>query len=265
MYPAAVKRALVAVVNRWSSVIAVSSSGVTKEFFGHRNPPKAPLITLYPPVDTDAFTPTNVDLAALRSSLGLPASAVLLGSVGHVNPCKGFEYLIGALPQIRQRHADAQILIVGECLDTQAVYRKSLDSLIRELGLEDAVTFMGPRSDISHILPALTVYVQSSREESAGMAMMEASAAAVPVVTARVASTEEFVIDGVSGLVVEPRSSIAIGAAVCTLLEEPDRASTMAGEARSRMLRLFSPDASAAQHLSAYNRALTPIRLVSDN
>ena len=143
-----------------------------------------------------------------------------------------------------------RLLIVGEGAE-----RARLERHARELGLLEMVTFTGYRSDARDVLRALDAYVNSSIHEGVSLTLLEAMAAGLPVVATRVGGTPEVITDRDTGLLVEPRSSGELAAAIRSLLQAPDRRLALGNAARARVERDFSLDAMTGQYLSAYRRA----------
>jgi len=246
-------------VRRWSSVIAVSSEAVREHYFPSRHASSSPqqgLRVLYPPVDPGRFT-VEADGERVRNEFGIPRSAPVIGMVAHLNPFKGIEFLIGAMPAIKTAFPSAKLLIVGRELETQKEYVASLRRMTQVSGCCEDILFLGPRADIPDVLAAMSVYVQASLSESFGMATAEASAAGLPVVATNVGGTGEVVASGVSGVLVEPGSARAIADGVIAVLKDPAMGRRMGAAGRRRIKTLFSLESCTAMHLSAYQDALS--------
>jgi glycosyltransferase involved in cell wall biosynthesis len=176
------------------------------------------------PEDSVVYIPNGVaklpagDGAAIRTELGIPADAPLIGSVGHLRSEKAFEVLIEATARLRERSPDANVLIAGEGPE-----REMLEGLRSRLGLDGAVHLPGARSDIPDVLAALDVAVCCSDFEGGPLSVMEYMGAGLPVVATRVGGLPELVQDGETGILVEPRDPAALADAIRGLLADPDR------------------------------------------
>jgi glycosyltransferase involved in cell wall biosynthesis len=242
-------------VRRWSSVIAVSSNAVSQHYFRSAVARVEDRIrVLYPPVDPRRCTGGNGD--RVRRELGIPDSAPVVGMMGHLNPLKGVEFLIGAMPAIKAAFPSATLLIVGSELATQRDYGASLRRLSRVSGYDGDILFVGARSDVADVLSSMSVYVQASLSESFGMATAEASAAGLPVVATDVGGAGEVVAAGISGLLVEPGSATAIAEGVVALLKDVDARRAMGVEGAHRCRELFSVQRSVNAHIAAYEAAV---------
>lgn len=175
-------------------------------------------------IDTDLFHPQPPD-PTLRARLGVPATAPLLLFVGRLQPWKGVETAIRALPQIPQ----AVLLIAGDGED-----RARLAALANELGLSERVRFLGsvPRSQLPALYASVDLLVATSHaSETFGIGPVEAQACGLPVVATRFGGFPEVVAEGQTGLLVPPRDPAALAAAVNELLADPAQRAAMAAAA----------------------------------
>ncbi|MBE7187701.1 glycosyltransferase [Jatrophihabitans endophyticus] len=133
------------------------------------------LTVINPPID---FTPPETraaDRSAVRRELGIPDDAVVIGAVGRLDVVKRHATLVRAVAdQLRRgRH----LVIVGD-----GSLRADLERLAAELGVARAVHLTGPRGDVPALFAAVDVLVSASRDETFGMAVVEALGAGLPVV-----------------------------------------------------------------------------------
>jgi glycosyltransferase involved in cell wall biosynthesis len=187
--------------------------------------------------------------------------------VANVGPGKGFEYLLEATALIKQRYPAAKFLFVGGMLQNRRAYWNSLLHRTEELGLAKDVFFTGWRADVPQLLRSMSIYVHPSESESCGMAILEASATGLPVVATDVGGPRELVLEGVTGLLIEPRNPAQIADAVIRLLELQELARNMGNAGVERMRRFFSLDVCMAEHARMYtsvsNGAARASRLVA--
>jgi glycosyltransferase involved in cell wall biosynthesis len=117
--------------------------------------------------------------------------------------------------------------------------------------LSETVEMLGPRDDVIELLHDLDVFVLSSHSEGLPSAVMEAMAAARPIVATAVGGVKELVADGESGILVEPRDPTALAGGIVSLLEDPERARKLGDSARSRLEARFTLDRTV-EHLGAF-------------
>ena len=148
---------------------------------------------------------------------------------------KGHDVLLRALPLIRSRVPDAHLDVVGD-----GVLRGQLESLAGGLGMSEAVTFHGWVSDEERnaIMRRASVFAMLSRidalgsGEGFGIVYVEAGALGLPVVAGNVAGALDAVVDGQTGILVDPNDHVAAGDAVAALLLESELAQRMGAAGR---------------------------------
>ncbi len=154
----------------------------------------------------------------VRQALGVPAGAPLLLNVARLTSQKGHDTLLAALPHILAHHPRARLACVG-----QGPEQPRLLAQARELGVEAAVCFLGHRSDVPALMGAANLFVLPSRFEGHPLAVLEALSCGLPVVGTRVCGLDEAVIDGETGLLVEPDRPDDLAGAVVELLADGER------------------------------------------
>jgi glycosyltransferase involved in cell wall biosynthesis len=163
----------------------------------------------------------------MRALLGVPPQAPLFGVVGRLSDQKGMPYLFAAMRDIRAALPDARLLIVGNGEKSE-----ELRALVVELGLDDCITFLGPRTDAIDIIAAMDVFVSSSLWEGLPTVILEAMLLGTPVVATDIAGSRDLVIDGHTGLLAPPRDAAALAQAAIRQYCERERARAMSAAAR---------------------------------
>lgn len=179
---------------------------------------------------------------SIRHELGIDADARLVVVVSRLTRLKGIEHFLQAAAALSPRYPDARFLIVGETSPPDPAYLTQLQALARSLGVADVVTFTGLRSDVPAVLAAADVAVMPSLNEALSNVLLESMAAGAPVVATRVGGTPEALVDGETGLLVEPGDPGAIAAAVSNLLDNPELARRLGCAARRLITERFSVD-----------------------
>ena len=176
------------------------------------------------PLGTDPthFRP-GVDPRAIRQRFGLNGGPWLL-TVARLESHKGIDTTIRALPQIRARIPGARYMIAGT-----GPRRPVLERTVAELGLGDAVKFLGsvPDADLPAVYNAADLYVGASRlyelmAEGFGISIVEASACGLAVVGGRSGGIPDAVREGETGILVDPDRPEAVAAGVVQLLQDDD-------------------------------------------
>jgi len=165
----------------------------------------------------------GVDASAVRAKYGLTGAPWLL-TVARLEWHKGIDTMIRALPAVRAVHPAARYAVAGV-----GERRPQLERLVAELGLGDAVRFLGAVSDeeLPAIYNAADLYVGASRRydllvEGFGISMVEASACGLAVVGGRSGGVPDAVREGETGILVDPDDPRAVAAGVNSLLADAE-------------------------------------------
>jgi len=200
------------------------------------------LAQLSPGVDVDLFTP-DADGAAVRRRHALGEGPVVV-CVSRLVARKGQDVLVAAWPQVLARHPAARLLLVGGG-PAEGSLRRAVD----RLGIGDSVVLTGPvpPAELPEHYAAGDVFAMPCRTrrggldvEGLGMVYLEAAACGLPVVAGTSGGAPEAVQEGVTGHVVEPRSPLAVAAAITGLLDDPARARAMGAAGRTWVERRWS-------------------------
>src|SRR5215213_1654594 len=106
-------------------------------------------------------------------------------------------------------------------------YRKFLESLVTELGLDGSIAMPGWHDDIPGMLASLTLFVSAARSEPFGLSIVEAMAAGLPVVATESEGALEIIEDGLSGKLVPLDDPESLAEAINDLLDDPDERSRL--------------------------------------
>ena len=177
------------------------------------------------------------DIARIKRRFAADGGRVILG-VGRFVPRKGHITLVRAMPRILERIPDAVLVLVGEgpCL-YDAVYEAN------ELGVRNSVLFPGSLSedDLAGLYHACEVFalptgdLGAGQVEGFGLVFAEAQAYGKPVVAGRSGGVVDAVLDGETGILVEPDQPEALADAILSLLENPARAQELGENGRRRV------------------------------
>jgi N-acetyl-alpha-D-glucosaminyl L-malate synthase BshA len=190
-------------------------------------------------VDTERFAP------APRA----PREAPVLFHVSNFRPVKRTLELIDVLARVR-RELPARLLAVGDGPDRAAAERRAA-----ELGVADAVRFLGRRADFAAELAQADAFVLPSETESFGVAALEALSAGVPVFAYRVGGLPEVVPDA-AGRLVEPYDVDALARAVIDVVSSPARHAAMSAAARAHALARFRREPAIERYEALFRRVL---------
>ena len=163
--------------------------------------------------------------------------------VGRVSPRKGVEVAVRALAALRDRGRPATLDVVGAVFPGYEWFDRQVRELVVTLGLTDLVRFAGFSSPVWPAYARADVaVVPSLATEPFGNVSVEAQLAGRPVVVARTQGLVETLVDGVTGLVVEPGDPSALADALERLAADWPATVAMARAARTDAAARFSPD-----------------------
>jgi glycosyltransferase involved in cell wall biosynthesis len=194
---------------------------------------------------------------AARDRLGLPRHGFLAGVVGRIEPDKGGEDAVAALPAIRRVRDDARLVFLGASPPGDR-HVETLRSLAAAVGVAEAVLFAGDRPEAASLLAAFDLVLHPSRHEALPRVLIEALFAGVPVVASAVGGIPEVIESGRCGLLVPPRDPEALAAAAATLAGDPELRRRFGEQGRARARELFSIEAMVFRIVAIYEEILPP-------
>lgn len=198
--------------------------------------------------------------ARLHEELFLPHGAPVVGNVAALVPHKGQRHLIEAAALVVRQVPDARFVIAGE-----GELRPSLERQIREHRLEKHVLLAGFRPDVLSLHKAFDIFVMSSISEGLGTSLLDAMAAAKPIVATDTGGIPEVVVHDATGLLVPPRDHGAMADAIVRLLKDPALRRRMGHAGLTRARQRFSAERMLKQTLRVYQRvALHPHEEMED-
>lgn len=187
--------------------------------------------------------PDEVDASDLRRRLGVGEGPVVL-AVGRLVPRKGQDDLVQVWSEIAGELAGAKLLVVGQGPD-----RERLEELVQEHDLSRSVVLAGfleaPELEAAYALA--DVFALPCREEAGGdtegfgLVYLEAGARGLPVIGGRTAGVVEAVVDGKTGLLVEPGDRSGLEVALRRLLADRDLAARLGRAGARRVESNFLP------------------------
>lgn len=198
------------------------------------------------PADRLVVHPVGIDVARFRSparsrSVGGP---VRLLTVARLVEEKGVAYGIRAVAELRRRQPALELVydVVGD-----GPLAPELRALAARLGVEAHVRFVGwaSQAELPGIYAAADLFLlpsirtSSGAEEGAGMVLLEAQAAGLPIIATRVGGIPEVVLEGVSAVLVPERDAVAIADAVEDLVARRDEWQRMGRQGRQYVTRRF--------------------------
>lgn len=199
---------------------------------------------VYPGCDVNFFRPLQPKENLRRKLLGNRYRNRVILTVGNLVARKGHDMVIRAIPKLRESVPDVTYLIIGD-----GPYRIHLEKIAMDIGVQDCIIFAGqvPDESLPDIYALSEVFVMPSREELGkcdvegfGLVFLEANACAKPVVGGRSGGIPEAIVDGVTGLLVNPHDPEDIANALKRLLIDRNFAIRLGQQGRDRAARDFN-------------------------
>jgi sugar transferase (PEP-CTERM/EpsH1 system associated) len=241
-------------VQRWMSrhtdaIFAVSGQ-LKSDLVKHIGMPEASVEVLHNGVDLSRFNvAARTDAPAreaLRRDWGVPAGALVVGSVGRLVAVKNYGLLLRA---VAASGPDLHLVLAGEGPE-----RAALTALAASLGIASRVHLLGHSNDVDRVLGAFDVFVLPSISEGMSNTLLEAMAAGVPPVASDVGGNGEIVRDGVDGRLFPSDDEAALRACLVALCGDGAERARLAAAARERVLSTFDIDQMIERYERLYER-----------
>lgn len=231
---------------RWMPTMVVTNSQATLE-------------TLNAPARSNRYRVVHDGTHLPPNTTELPLNPIKVGLVGRISPWKGQHVFLKAIAKIRERFPAVRFQIIGSALFNEADYEREIRALCADLGLADSVEFTGFQSDVEQIMSSLTLLVHASTiGEPFGQVVIEAMAAARPLIATRGGGVPEIVEDSRTGLLVPMGDVDALAAAMTTLLSDTDRMRQMGAAGRERVSESFTIERTARNLEAVFDHLLPP-------
>ena len=207
------------------------------------------LKTIVPP-DRIVFVPNPLPPSQSIAVVQLAAPTVM--TVGRLHPMKASDVLLHAFALFRERHTDWRLAFVGD-----GPIEAELRDLAADLGIANAVDWIGEVDDPYPWLRAASIFALPSRHEGMPNALLEAMACGLPCIVSNSSPGPlEVIKDGVSGIVVPVEDAAALASALDLLAGDRLLAANLGEAARNRLAE-FAPNAA----LQAWDQVLERVRL----
>lgn len=167
-------------------------------------------------IDVEQAAALQLPREEARQQLGLNSDAVMVGALGRLVPVKGHCYLIEAFARLKDKYPQAQLAIIGEGRERQALQKQ-----IEALGLQGRAHLLGFRPDALQCVRAFDIWLMPSLAEGLGLALLEGMSARLPVIASDVPAMRPL-IAGAGGIAVPPADVDALVDALDRYLRTTD-------------------------------------------
>lgn len=218
---------------RWTDAVIAVSEDVADKVREFVELDAAKLHTIVNRIDVDSFrtAPPRRDLAA---SLGLESGHKVVLTVGRIMPPKGHTHLIAAMGRLAGTHPEIRLLLAGD-----GDLREELEAKCAAMGLSGRICFLGSRPDVADLLALADIFVLPSLWEGTSLALLEAMAAAKPIVATDIPGNAAVLGSPPCGLLVPPADSEALAKAISDLSDQPEHAAEYGRAARRTAVECY--------------------------
>ncbi len=239
------------VLNQGSSRCVFVSDALREEIIERSGISRSRTVTIHNGIDVEAFAPDRKKI--LSQELGLNDDAIIVGAVGNIRPSKDYATFLRAAALLRGGNSRYHFVVIG---DAGNALSQQLLQLRGDLGLDDAVHFIGFRHDIATLLNSMDMFVLSSVSEGFSLATVQAMACGVPVVVTRSGGPEEIVSDGVNGILVDVQAESQLAEAIGRVTQDAGLRQTLVTNALELVRARYTLDAMLAQYGALYEELL---------
>jgi predicted N-acetyltransferase YhbS len=233
-------------VNRLTSRWDDAAFAVTDEVRSSMGRRAADVVTLRHGIDVDTVAAEKSERDDVRAEFGIGDDEFVVGTVANFRPQKNYPNLLRAARLLLDREVPVRIVAVGQGPDEADVRR-----LHDELGLGDRVILTGFRNDAVRVMAACDAFTLASKWEGLPVAVMEAIALGLPIVSTDVGGMAEELTDGVDALLVASDDSVALADGIEQLATD-DALRSRLGEAAGRRAVEFDVERTVVALESAY-------------
>lgn len=216
-------------------IVAVSDD-LKQNIISHDNLPSDKVCVIPNGIDENAYNVT-VDVRFKKNGLSLEQDTFVLGCCARLSEQKGHIYLLKALAMYHSDEAsvDWHLLLVGD-----GELMKMLQHEAQNLGIADRVSFLGSRIDVPDLLKVFDIFILTSIWEGMPLTILEAMAAARPIICTDVGGVSEVITNQKEGLLVPPRDIIGIYHAIKALIASPDLRNKLSTRAQDVFKKKYS-------------------------
>lgn len=195
--------------------------------------------------------------AQLRQKHNIPEGVPVIGVVGNIREWKGQETLVRATAILKKKYPDIRCVLVGDRGTGPSEYGERLDRIEKELGLTGNIVHAGFQRNAIDYMELMDVVTHTSiHPEPFGIVTLEAMSRSKPLVSTTIGGPAEVVVNGESGLLVDPGKPDDLAAAVDRFLSDPEFARLTGKRGYERMATHFSMKQSIEKTMAVYAEIL---------
>lgn len=200
---------------------------------------------IYNGIDVDRFAASKISIdPGAQPKDREPAK---IGITARLAAVKDHTTLLQAFRRVLNETKEVELWIIGD-----GELAGELKKVSKDLNINEQVKFLGNRDDVPEILKTINIFTLSSKSEGLSLAILEAMAAALPVVATEVGGNPEIVISGTTGLLVPPANPEKLAQSILHLLNDKNLALSMGQQGRARVLDKFNINTMVQEYQQIY-------------
>lgn len=207
------------------------------------------------PADKIGVVYEGIDVAEIESTPAErlhPQGICVIGCVAFLSREKGHSTLLAAFARLHARRPAVRLVLVGD-----GPLQAELEQQAKQLGVADAVRFLGFREQVAPFLRGFDIFVLPSLSEGLSSGILAAMAAGLPVVASNIGGIPELVRDGVTGMLVPAGEPRALAEALEHLVDRPDVGAAYGAAGREVVSKNFTLDQKVEKTLAIYEALLS--------
>ena len=214
----------------------------------------------YAPINPDSFISTSEKRVAARAELNLEPENIVLGTIGNRTHQKAHDVLIRTGIRLFEKNRNVRIVIFGAEVATNNSYYKTVVEpwIARANALHpQLVQVLNAGNRVSELIHSFDIFCLTSVTEGVPVALFEAMASNLPVVSFDVGSVSEIIADGETGFLIPDRNEEILYEKLDTLVSDQELRGHYARRSRTLLMESFSIQDVAKAHTKAYEAAIT--------
>lgn len=232
---------------RWMDKVVCVSAGQAAKV-GRAGVPRGKMAVVRNAIRAEQFERPDPAFRAALENMFPRKPRILVGAAGRLSLEKGFPVLIEAATMLAAENQDLGFVLFGE-----GPLRRQLESQIARADLQQRFVLAGFTDQLHRYLPHFDLLALPSYSEGLPVVVLEAFAAAVPVVATAVGGCPEVVVDHVNGYLVPPGNAGELQRAIRRLVQQPDLARRMGQAGRSHVQEHFTLAAQAESYRQIFS------------
>lgn len=236
----------------WGKLVIAISGSVQEHLVNDFGVNKNKIRLVYNGIDLDKLSVVeSSNKLERKKALGLKDGPVV-GIIARLSDVKGHKFLIEAISRVVRSINTIQLFIIGEGKEEQKLHTQ-----VKNLGLESNVVFIRSLKGSLKALSAIDIFAMPSLQEGLGLSIMEAMGFGLPIIASDVGGIRNLIKDDYDGRLVKPQDVEGLSNAIIELLQNKDKAETLAVNARNTISSKFSLQKMILETKEVYSECLS--------